>query len=169
MELRHCIIRSNAATRIQASTHPHQARSGICTLLYRLCRDLECSGCALAFPSPTPLASRLLDFDWLVLWHISLPAWIVAGVNLAFYAGLLWGGVLLYRIALGKERVLVVGWAAVIFLGLIQFLISASAATAIDPLIAFMAAAALLAAVDLFLKMPASGYPRVDNQTSRNT
>ena len=111
----------------------------------------------------------LLDFDWLVLWHISLPAWVVAGVNLAFYAGLLWGGVLLYRIAQGKERVLVVGWAAVIFLGLIQFLISASAATAIDPLIAFMAAAALLAAVDIFLKMPASGYPRVDNQTSRNT
>ena len=111
----------------------------------------------------------LLDFDWLVLWHISLPAWIVAGVNLAFYAGLLWGGVLLYRIAQGKERVLVVGWAAGIFLGLIQFLISASAATAIDPLIAFMAAAAFLAAVDIFLKMPASGYPRVDNQTSRNT
>jgi hypothetical protein len=111
----------------------------------------------------------LLDFDWLVLWHISLPAWIVAGVNLAFYAGLLWGGVLLYRIAQGKERVLVVGWAAGIFLGLIQFLISASAATAIDPLIAFMAAAAFLAAVDILLKMPASGYPRVDNQTSRNT
>jgi hypothetical protein len=110
----------------------------------------------------------LLDFDWLVLWHISLPAWIVAGVNLAFYAGLLWGGVLLYRIAQGEERVLVVGWAAVIFLGLIQFLISASAATAIDPLKAFMAAAALLAAVDIFLKTPASGYPRVDNHTSRN-
>jgi hypothetical protein len=111
----------------------------------------------------------LLDFDWVVLWHISLPAWIVAGVNLAFYVGLLWGGVLLYRIALGKERVLVVGWAAVIFLGLIQFLISASAATAIDPLKAFMAAAAFLAAVDILIKMPASGYPRVDNQTSRNT
>src|SRR6266704_837621 len=147
MELRYCIIRSNGATRIQASTHPHQARSGICTLLYRLCRDL----------------------DWLVLWHISLPAWVVAGVNVAFYAGLLWGAVLLYRIAQGKERVLVVGWAAVIFLGLIQFLISASAATAIDPLIAFIAASAFLVAVDIFLKMPASGYPRVDNQTSRNT
>ena len=111
----------------------------------------------------------LLDFDWLVLWHISVPAWIVAGVNLAFYAVLLWGGVLLYRIAQGKERVLVVGWAALLLLGLIQFLISASAATEIDSLKAFMAAAAFLAAVDIFLKMPASGYPRVDNQTSRNT
>src|SRR6266851_3155414 len=111
----------------------------------------------------------LLDLDWLVYLHISLPAWVVAGINLAFYASLLWGGVLLYRIAQGKERVLVVGWAAVIFLGLIQFLISGSAATAIDPLKAFMAAAAFLATVDIFLKMPASGYSRLDNQTSRNS
>jgi hypothetical protein len=111
----------------------------------------------------------LLDFDWLVLWHISPPAWIVAGINLAFYAGLLWGGVLLYRIAQGKERVLVVAWAALIFLGLIQFLVSASAATAIDPVRAIMAGAAFLAAVDIFLRMPASGYPRLDNQTSPNT
>ena len=111
----------------------------------------------------------LLDFDWLVLWHISLPAWVVAGVNLAFYAGLLWGGVLLYRIAQGKERVLVVGGAGVIFLGLIQILVSASAATAIDPVKDLMAAAAFLAAVDILLRMPASGYPRVDSQTSRNT
>jgi hypothetical protein len=110
----------------------------------------------------------LLDFDWLVLWHISLPAWVVAGVNLAFYAGLFWGGVLLYRIAQGKERVLVVGWAAVLFLGLIQFLVSASTATEIDLLKAFMAAVAFLAAVDIFLRMPAGGYPRLDDQAPRN-
>ncbi|HEY6389562.1 MAG TPA: hypothetical protein VIX91_28085, partial [Candidatus Acidoferrum sp.] len=101
--------------------------------------------------------------------HIALPAWVVAGVNLAFYAGLLCGGVGLYLIAQGKERLLVVGWAAVICLGLIQFLISAFAATAIEPVKALMAAAAFLAAVDIFLKMPASGYPWGDNQTSRNT
>ena len=96
----------------------------------------------------------LLTFDWLALWHVSLPAWIVTGVNLAFYAALLWGGMLLYRMAQGKDRVLVVGGAAVIFLGLIQILISESAATAIQPLKAFMAAAALFAAADIFLKMP---------------
>jgi hypothetical protein len=110
----------------------------------------------------------LLDFDWLVLWRISPPAWIVAGVNLAFYACLLWGGVQLYRIAQSKERVLVVAWAALIFLGLIQFLVSASASNAIDPARTIMAGTAFLAAVDIFLKMPASGYPRVDHQTSRN-
>jgi hypothetical protein len=77
--------------------------------------------------------------------------------------------VLLYRIAQGKERVLVVGWAAVIFLGLIQFLISASAAIAIDYVEAVVTVAAFLAAVDILLRMPASGYPRLNNQTSRNT
>ncbi len=111
----------------------------------------------------------LLDLDWLVYWHISLPAWVVAGVNLAFYAGLLWGGTLLYRIAQGKERVLVVGWAAVIFLGLIQILVSAPAAAAIDYVQAFVMLVAFVTAVDILLRMPASGFPRVDNQTSRNT
>ena len=111
----------------------------------------------------------LLDLDWLVYWHISLPAWIVAGVNLAFYAYLLWGGVVLYRIAQGKERVLVVGWASVVFLSLIRILVSASAATSIDHVQAFVMLVAFLAAADILLRMPASGYPRVDNQTSRNT
>jgi len=49
----------NGATRIQASTHPHQARSGNCSVRYRLSRGLECSGGALAYPTPTPLAARL--------------------------------------------------------------------------------------------------------------
>src|ERR1051326_9376706 len=33
-----------------------------------------------------------------------LPAWVVAGVNLGFYAGLIWGSVLLYRLPHGKKR-----------------------------------------------------------------
>ena len=111
----------------------------------------------------------LLDLDWLVYLHITLPAWVGTGVNLAFYAYLFWGGVVLYRIAQGKERVLVVGGAAVIFLGLIQILVSASAATAIVYVQAFVMLVAFFAAVDILLKMPASGYPRVDNPTSRNT
>src|SRR5258707_7565112 len=61
-----------------------------------------------------------------------LPTWAVAGVNLAFYAYLLWIGVVLYRIAQGKERVLVAGWVTGFFLGQIQNLVSASAADAID-------------------------------------
>lgn len=111
----------------------------------------------------------LLDFDWLVLWHTTLPAWAVVGVNLGFYACLLWCGVMLYRTAQGKERFLVVGAFGGIFLGLIQILVSASAATAIDYVKAAVMGVAFFAAVDVLLRMPASGYPRVDNQTSRNT
>ena len=101
----------------------------------------------------------LLDLDWLVYWHISLPAWVVAGINLAFYAGLFWCGALLYRIAQGRERVMVVGGAAVIFLGLIQFL-SSESASELGPVKALIAAAAFFAAVEIYLKMPAGGYPR---------
>jgi hypothetical protein len=111
----------------------------------------------------------LLDLDWLVYFHFTLPAWAVAGVNLGFYACLFWGGAVLYRAAQGKERVLVVGGFAIIFLGLIQNLVSASAAAAIDYVKAIATLVAFLAAVDIFFRMPASGYPRVDNQTFRNT
>jgi hypothetical protein len=111
----------------------------------------------------------LLDLDWLAYLHFTLPAWAVAGVNLGFYAGLFWCGVVLYRIAQGRERVLVVGWFAGIFLGLIQILVSASAATAIDYVKAIVTVVAFLAAADILLRMPATGYPRVDNQTFRNT
>jgi len=85
-------------------------------------------------------------------------------------ACLFWGGwFVLYRIAQGRERALVVGGFAVIFLGLIQILVSALAAHAIDYVKAIATLVAFLAAVDIFFRMPASGYPRVDNQTFRNT
>lgn len=78
---------------------------------------------------------------------------------------LIWGsthaccGVVLYRIAEGKERVLVIGGFAVIFLGLIQILVSASAATAIDYVKAIVTLVVFLAAADILLRMPASAYP----------
>lgn len=106
---------------------------------------------------------------WLVDLHFMLPTWAVAAVNLGFYAYLLWLGVVFYRIAQGKERVLVAGWFTGFFLGLIQNLVSASAAAAIDNVKAIGMVVAFLAAVDIFLRMPASGYPRLDNQTSPNT
>ena len=111
----------------------------------------------------------LLDFDSLAYWHISLPAWVVAGINLAFYAYLLWGGALLYRIAKGKERILIVCWIAAIFLQVVQVLVSASVATAIGPVKALLYVAAFVAAVDIFLKMPVGGYARVNDQTSSDT
>jgi len=111
----------------------------------------------------------LLDLDWLVYFHFKLPAWAVAGVNLGFYACLFWCGVMLYRIAQGKERILVVGWFVAIVLGLIQNLVSTSAALSIDYVKAIATLVAFLAAVNIFFRMPASGYPRLDNRTSRDT
>jgi hypothetical protein len=114
----------------------------------------------------------LLDLNPLVyeyFLHFTLPAWVVAGVNLGFYAYLFWGGVVLYRIAQGKERVLVVGGFTVISLGLVQVLVSAYAAAAMDHVKALAELVALFAAVDILLRMPASGYPRVDNQSSPST
>jgi hypothetical protein len=117
----------------------------------------------------------LLDLDQLVHytdqlwhWHFSLPVWVVVGANLALYAALLWGGVLLYRAAQGKERALIAGWIAGFFVGLVQLLVAPPAASALEPVRALMMAAALVAALDIFLKMPAGGYSRVDNQTSQN-
>jgi hypothetical protein len=98
-----------------------------------------------------------------------LPTWAVTGINLGFYTGLIWGLAALYWLAQGKERVLVGGWVTSIFLGLIKYLVSAPAATAIDYLKTLAILVALLAAVDILLRMPASGYPQLDSQPSRNT
>jgi hypothetical protein len=106
---------------------------------------------------------------WLIDLHFMLPTWALAAVNLGFYAYLLWLGVVFYRIAQGQERVLVIGWFTVVFLGQIQGLVSVSTAATVDYIKAMGMVVAFLAAVDILLKMPASGYPRVDNQTSRST
>jgi hypothetical protein len=102
-------------------------------------------------------------------WKVTDCSYDLTAINLGFYACLFWGGVVLYRIAQGKERVLIVGGFAVIFLGLIQNLVSASATPAIDYIKAIATLVAFLAAMDIFFRMPASGYPRVANQTFRNT
>ena len=98
-----------------------------------------------------------------------LPTWAVAGINLGFYTYLIWGLAVLSRLAQGKERVLVGGWVTSIFLSLIKYLVSAPAYTAIDYLKSLAMLVALLAAADILLRMPASSYPRLDNQPSRNT
>jgi hypothetical protein len=110
----------------------------------------------------------LLDFDSLD-FYFRVPNWAVVVVNLAFYAGLVWGAVLFYRMAHGKERALVCGWVTSLFLGLIQQVGFASGAITADYLRALAMFVALLASVDILFRMPASGYPRFDNQTSQNT
>jgi len=96
-------------------------------------------------------------FHWLLDLHSILPLWAEAGVNLVFYAYLVWGSAVLYRIAQGKERLLVCCWVTSLFLGLIQNLVSASAAAAIDYVRALAMLVAVLAAGDIFFRMPANG------------
>ena len=101
--------------------------------------------------------------------HFLLPAWAATGASLAFYACLIWGWVASYRLTKGSERVLVCGWVTSLVLSFIKYLVSAPAYAAIDYPKALSMLLALLAAVDILFRMPASGYPRFENQTSRNT
>jgi hypothetical protein len=93
---------------------------------------------------------------WLLDLHFILPTWAETGVNLVFYAFLVWGSAVFYRIAQGKERLFVCSWVTSFFLGLIQNLVSGSAATAIDYVKTFAMLVALLAAADILFRMPAS-------------
>jgi hypothetical protein len=87
-------------------------------------------------------------------------------VEIGFYAYLLWLGVVFYRVAKGRERVLVAGWFVPIFFRPIQSVVSMKTAAAIDYVKAFCIFVALLAAVDIFLKTFASDDPEVDDQAS---
>jgi len=101
--------------------------------------------------------------------HFLLPAWAETGINLAFCAYLIWAGsTVFHRLAQRKERVLAGGCMATFFLSLIKYLVSALAYAAIDYLKAVAVLLALLAAVDILFRMPESGYPQLDNQTSGN-
>jgi hypothetical protein len=93
---------------------------------------------------------------WLIsLDYISLPIWVVALVNLGFYLYFLLVGVKLYRIAQGKERIVVAGWFGVIFLSPLQNLVSMPYAAAIQWVKATGITVALLTAAYIFLKSPA--------------
>jgi hypothetical protein len=107
---------------------------------------------------------------WLIPLNFTrLPVTVVGIVNVAFYVGLAWESVSLYRKAHPKERVLVVGWFNVIFLSPFQGLLSTSAATAIQWIKAAGMVAASIAAVMIMLKAPASAdIPRATNKRGRS-
>jgi hypothetical protein len=93
---------------------------------------------------------------WLLPLDFLLPAWALWAVNVAFYAYLLWLCVVFFRVAIGKERVLVAGWFLLILLGPIQSLVSTSAATAVEYIKAVSIAVAFVAVLLLFLEGPNS-------------
>jgi len=67
------------------------------------------------------------EFHWLFDLHFLLPTWAVATVNLAFGAYLIWVGAMFYRIAQGKERLIIAGWSPGL-LSPIKYLLPTSAA-----------------------------------------
>jgi hypothetical protein len=89
-------------------------------------------------------------------------------VNVGFYAYLLFLGIAFYRMAQGKERVLVAGWFVGIFLGPVQILVSVPA-VAVDYMQAVGMMAAFLAAVYILIDVSASGKQQRNDQASRNT
>jgi hypothetical protein len=97
-----------------------------------------------------------------------LPTRAAVAVNVGFYAYLFYLGIVFYRMAQGKERVLVAGWFVGIFLGPVQILALVSAA-AVNYVQAAGMAVAFLAAVHILRDVSASGKPRLDSQASQNT
>jgi hypothetical protein len=94
---------------------------------------------------------------WLFpLDFMSLPIWFGAIVNLSFYVCTLWACVEFYRIAQGKERIVVAGWFNVMLLSPVQNLVSPPHAAAIQWVKAAGMAVAFLAATYILLKSPAS-------------
>lgn len=89
---------------------------------------------------------------WLVPLVFSLPVWALWAVNVAFYGYLVWLCVVFFRVAIGKERVLVAGWFLLILLSPIQSLVSTSAAAAIQYIKAVSIAVALVAALLLVIE-----------------
>ena len=104
---------------------------------------------------------------WLLpLDFMSLPIWVIAIVNLAFYVYLLWVGVVLYRIARAKERIVIAGWFSVFLLSPVQNLASTRNAAAIQWVKAAGMGVAFLAATYILWKSPAAteGIPTAARQ-----
>ena|SRR6185437_4566030 len=100
-------------------------------------------------------------FHWLFPLAFEIPKWAVFTVNAVFYAYLLWACFAFFRIAQGKERVIVVGWSLGIVLYPVKYLVPATAAVAIQCVEAAGMAVAFLAALDILLRFLSVDKARV--------
>ena len=107
----------------------------------------------------SPHWSLPLDF-------ISLPIWVIAIVNVAFYLCLVWAVAMFYRIAQREERVVVAGWLGVFLLIPLQRLVSTPGAAAIQWVKAASMGLAFVAAAFILLKshVPAEGITKMTKQ-----
>ncbi|MHB8527570.1 MAG: hypothetical protein ACYDD2_15660 [Candidatus Acidiferrales bacterium] len=91
-------------------------------------------------------------FHWLLPLDFMLPNWAVWVVNGAFYGYLLWLCFVFFRIAQGKERIVVLGCSLGIVLYPIQNVVSTPTAVAIQYVEAAATAVAFLIALDILLR-----------------
>ena len=118
---------------------------------------LCCTGLIAVQSFRSTLVNTAHSSHWLVpLNFMAVPVWLLVLVNLAFYGYLLWIGLKVYRVAQGMERVVVVGWFDVIFLGFVQNLVSTPQAAAIQSVKAAGMTLAFLAVAYIFFKNPAA-------------
>jgi hypothetical protein len=89
---------------------------------------------------------------WLLPLGDLLPTWALWAVNIAFYVYLGWLCLVFFRVAVGKERLLVGGWFFIILLSPLQSLVSESAVVLIQYIKVLSMAVALVAGVLLVAK-----------------
>ena len=102
--------------------------------------------------------------QWLFPLGFAAPKWVLWTVNGAFYGYLLWLCFVFFRIARGKERIIVVGWSFTIVLYPVKYFVSSSAAVVIQHLDAAGMAAAFLAILDILLRLCFTGKTHLDHR-----
>jgi hypothetical protein len=95
--------------------------------------------------------------EWLISPEpLSLPIWVVAAANTAFYLYLMWIFMMFYRNAQREERIVIGGWFIVGMLIPLPHLVSARGAVTIQWIKAAGMAAAFIAAAYILVKSPPS-------------
>jgi len=101
-------------------------------------------------------------FHWILQVDHLLPPSAVVAANVALYVCILWECIVLPKALQGRERVLVAAWVPAFVLGLIQGLVSASFATAIQYVRAASMMVGFVAAVVILVEGPRSDIAASD-------
>ena len=109
------------------------------------------TGLVTALAIRSAFVSPVHSYDWLHLLFVWLPHWVFPAAQVLFYGYLLGLCVLFFRIALGKERLVVLAWTLAILLTPLETLLP-TAANLLEVSSALAMAAALLVTVDILLR-----------------
>lgn len=121
------------------------------------------TGLVTALAIRSAFVSPVQSYNWLLPLFLPLPHWALPAAQVLFYGYLLGLCVLFFRIALGKERLVVMAWALAIFLNPLETILP-TAANQLELVSALGMAAALLVTVDILLRQFSSESPQ--NSTS---